>query len=163
MYTDTFEVQFNYSPITDYPSNPVPNSDVTQVSLNPPPEISSYFDKLGPKYQYFLHKFKFTFCQLASQERFNLIQLLCEIKDVYSEHKRGFGVVDRLFLITPKPDAELKKQRMTKLPIHYRDQIQQPILLFHQILIHFQFIPFLYSQRQIFFPNLDRLISFFSL
>ena len=83
MYTDTFEVQFSYSPITDYPSNLVRIYDVTQVSLNPPTEISSYFDELGRKYQYFLHKFNFTFCQLASQELFILIQLLCEFKDVY--------------------------------------------------------------------------------
>ena len=119
MYTDASEVQLKYSPITDYLPNPVSIYDVTQVSLNPPPEVSSFFDKLGPKYNYFLHKFNFTFCPLASQELFNLMQLLCEIQDVYSKHKHGSGVVDRLFQIKRKPDADLKKQRMTKLHIHY--------------------------------------------
>ena len=47
------------------------------------------------------------------------MQLLCKIQDNYSEHKHGFGDVDRLFLITLKPDAQLIKQRMTKGRIHY--------------------------------------------
>ena len=44
------------------------------------------------------------------------MELLCEFQDVYSEHKNDFGVGDLLCHITPKPDAELKKQRNTRNP-----------------------------------------------
>ena len=51
--------------------------------------------------------------------------MLCEFQDDYSQHKNDFVVVDIPFHITLKPDAELKKQRITKVPFRYRDQIQQ--------------------------------------
>ena len=53
------------------------------------------------------------------------MQFLCQFQDVYSQYKYDFDVIDIPFQITLKPDAELKKQRITKVPTHYRDQIQQ--------------------------------------
>ena len=53
------------------------------------------------------------------------MQNLCEFQDVYSQHKNVFGVVDMPLYNTHKPDAELTKQRIIKVPIHYRDQTQQ--------------------------------------
>ena len=46
-------------------------------------------------------------------------------QDVHSKHEYEFGVVDILFHIAIKPDAELEKQRITKVPIPYRDQKKQ--------------------------------------
>ena len=37
------------------------------------------------------------------------MQLLCEFRDVYSQHQYDLGIVDIPFHITLKPDAELKK------------------------------------------------------
>ena len=103
----------------------LPILDVTQVSINPPPEILSRFDKLDPIYHCLLHIFIFTYCQLSSQGLFNLMQLLCEFQDVYSHYQYDFGVVDILFHITLEADAELKEKRITKVPILYRDQMKQ--------------------------------------
>ena len=50
--------------------------------------------------------------------------LLCERQDVYWQHKYNFGVADIPFHSTHKSDAELKKQRITKIPIHYREKTQ---------------------------------------
>ena len=125
MYPDTFEVHYKSSPITDHPPNYIPIYDVTQVSLNIPPETSSQIKKPDHEYQYFLHKFIFTYCQLSTQELFNVVQWLCEIQDVHSQHENDFSVIDLPFHITLEPDAELRKQRITKVPFHYRDQRQQ--------------------------------------
>ena len=124
MYPETFEVHDKYSPITNYPSDPVPIYDVTQVSINPAPEILSRFDKLDPIYHCFLHVFIFTYCQLSSQGLFNLIQLLCEFQGVYSQHQYDFGVVDIPFTSHLKQMPNWKK-RITKVPIVYRDQMKQ--------------------------------------
>ena len=124
MYTDTFEVHDKYSPISHYLFNPVPIYDVTQLSIVPPAKISSQTNKIDPKWHPLLHKSNFTYCQFPSQEVFKLMQMLCEIQDGYSQHKNVLGVVDMPFHITHRPAAELNRQRITKVPIHYRDQTQ---------------------------------------
>ena len=53
------------------------------------------------------------------------MKLLCVSQDVHSKHEDEFGVVDILFHIALKPDTELEKQRITKVPIPYRDQIKR--------------------------------------
>ena len=51
--------------------------------------------------------------------------MLCEFQLVYSHYQYVFGVVDNLSHNIMKADAKLKKERITKFPIPYRDQIQQ--------------------------------------
>ena len=53
------------------------------------------------------------------------MQLLGELQDVYSHYKYDFGVVDIPIHSTLKPDAELKKQRITKTPKHYSEKVQK--------------------------------------
>ena len=98
MYPDTFEVHYKYYPFTDHPPNYIPIYDVTQVSSNSPPETSSQIKKPDHEYQYFLHKIIFTYCQFSTQELFNLVQLLREIQDVYSQHENDFSVRVYLFI-----------------------------------------------------------------
>ena len=52
------------------------------------------------------------------------MQLLFEFQDMYSQHKYDFFVVAIPIRITLKQDAALKKQRITKIPIHCREKIQ---------------------------------------
>ena len=53
------------------------------------------------------------------------MQLLSDFQDVYSPHKIDFGVVDMFFHITLKLDTGMTKQSITKVPIHYRDKVEQ--------------------------------------
>ena len=53
------------------------------------------------------------------------MQSLSGFPDLCSQHKSDFGVVDITIRITLEPDAEFKKQLITKVPIHYQDQLQQ--------------------------------------
>ena len=78
MYSEIFEVDHKYSPITDYPSNPVPIHDITQIPKKPPRELSSQIIKPFHKYHSLLHKLNMTNCQLSPQELINLMHLLCE-------------------------------------------------------------------------------------
>ena len=50
---------------------------------------------------------------------------LCEFQDVYSEHCYDFGLIGIPFHNTLKADAELKKQRSTRIPIHYKEKLQK--------------------------------------
>ena len=100
MYPDTFEVHDNFSPITDYPSNPITTHDVTHFKMISPPEISSKNKKVDPIYHSSLHKFNLTYCQLSLQELFNRIQLLSKCLDVSLQHKYDYGIVDIHFHTT---------------------------------------------------------------
>ena len=57
------------------------------------------------------------------------MQNVFEHQDVSLQHKYDFGgVVDIPFRITLKPDVELKKESVTKIAIHYRDEIQKNLV-----------------------------------
>ena len=73
---------------------------------------------LSPQIQFYI-------LPTLSVELFELTQLLCEFQDYYSPHKNDCGVVDIFFHITLKLDAGLKNESVTKVPIHYRDQLEQ--------------------------------------
>ena len=60
--------------------------------------------------------------QITTTDLKQLMTLLCEFQDVYSQHCYDFSLNDIPFHITLKPHAELKKQRKTKIPIHYKEK-----------------------------------------
>ena len=82
--------------------------------MKSPPEILSQIIELDTKNLSFLHIFNFTYCRLSSQELLDLMHLLCEVQDVYSQHNNDCDAVDLPFHITFKPDAELKKATYRK-------------------------------------------------
>ena len=73
-----------------------------QLSVIPPQEVSSKFNKNDSKDLSFLHNGFLTICRFSVQDLFNLMQLLCEIQDDYSKHNYGFSVVGSTFRITLK-------------------------------------------------------------
>ena len=49
----------------------------------------------------------------------NLMQLLCEFQHVQPQYKYDLGVLDILFHNIHKPNTDLKKQGITKLPNNF--------------------------------------------
>ena len=121
MNPHTFDTHDTYSPISHYTSNSFPVFIVNQVSIYPSLEFSSEIIEIDHKNHPFLHRIILLFCQISSPELFNLMQLVWEVQDVPSPHKYAIVVPDILFHITLQPDAEMKKQSISKVPIHSRD------------------------------------------
>ena len=71
----------------------------------------------------FLSFFDFKYSDLTDAELTSPCQILIKDKDVYSRHKYGVGCTKQKLHINLKDDAFFKPQRVTKLPMHYREQV----------------------------------------
>ena len=71
----------------------------------------------------FITKFNFQFSDLTDTEYITLCNLLLKYITFYSTHKNDVGTIATPFRIRLKPNAQLIKQRPSKVPIHYRDKL----------------------------------------
>ena len=67
--------------------------------------------------QKLLKHFNFSKSDLTQEEFKKLIKLILEYKDVYAKSKYDVGTVKTPFHIQLKTDAELRKQRPSKVPL----------------------------------------------
>lgn len=72
----------------------------------------------------FLRKFDFSETDLTDDELEYLIRILIEDKDVYSHHKYDVGKINQKFHVKLKENSELKKQRPSRVPLHYQSKLE---------------------------------------
>ena len=70
-------------------------------------------------------QFNFQYSDITDNEMTLLIDMLFNSKDVYSLHKFDVGKTQQKFHVTLKPNAELKRQRASKVPLHLRDKLEK--------------------------------------
>ena len=58
------------------------------------------------------------------EERDKLFKLIIKHEDLYSNHKYDLGLTKEKFQIKLKPNAELRTQRPSKVPLHYREIVK---------------------------------------
>ena len=71
----------------------------------------------------FVNKFNFQFSDLTDTEYITLCNMSLEYKTWYATHKNDVGKISTPFRIRLKPNAQLITQRPSKVPIHYRDEL----------------------------------------
>ena len=54
-----------------------------------------------------------------------LIDMLVDVRDVYSQHKFDVGKTRQNFHVTLKPNVELKRQRPSKVPLHLKEKLEK--------------------------------------
>ena len=54
-----------------------------------------------------------------------LIDMLEDARDVYSQHNFDVGKTRQNFHVTLKPNAELKRQRPSKVPLHLKEKLEK--------------------------------------
>ena len=59
-----------------------------------------------------------------------LIDMLIDLKNVYSFHKFDVGKNRQKFHVTLKPNVELKRQRASKVPLHLKDKLEKLLTQF---------------------------------
>ncbi len=72
---------------------------------------------------HFLKSFDFQYSDLNDTELIELMKILIEDSDVYSKHKYDIGKIKQKFHITLKPNTELRKQRVSKVSLHYKEKL----------------------------------------
>ena len=67
-----------------------------------------------------MDNFDFTQSDLTDDELFEIIERILEDNDAYSHHKYDIGRTKHKIHLPLKKDANFKKQRPGKIPIHLR-------------------------------------------
>ena len=70
----------------------------------------------------FINKFNCQFSDIKDTEYITLCSMLLKYKTCYATHKNDVGKISTPFRIRLKPNAQLMTQRLSKVPIHYRDK-----------------------------------------
>ena len=72
-----------------------------------------------------LKKFNFEYYDLTDTEYVNLCNILINNQHSYAKHKNDVGKNPTIFRIRIKENCKLQTQRPSKVPIHYRDRINE--------------------------------------
>ena len=72
-----------------------------------------------------MKKFNFEYSDLTDTEYVNLCNILINNQHCYAKHKKDVGKTYTPFRIRIKENCELQTQRLSKVPIHYRDRINK--------------------------------------
>ena len=117
-------------------------TDFTRGSESCQPPCTEKFPILSPKQlnddltEYYLQyqsediknlikQFDFRYTDLEDEKLVTLIDMIIDSREVYSQHKFDIGQTKQKIHVTLKPDSELKKQRPSKCPIHFKDKLEK--------------------------------------
>ena len=68
--------------------------------------------------------FDFSESDITDSELQHFLRVLIENNDVFSKFTYDVGKITQEFHVKLKKDAELRKQRPSKVPLHYRDRLE---------------------------------------
>ena len=69
--------------------------------------------------------FDFQYSDITDEEMTLLIDMLIDSRDVYSQHKFDVGKTRQMFHVTLKPNVQLKRQRSSKVPLHWKEKLEK--------------------------------------
>ena len=98
------------------PQMPKLACDITRKQLN-----EKFFSEFSPTEQTFLKNFDFSEYDITDSELQHLLRVLIEINDVFAKFTCDVEKITQEFHVKLKKDAELRKQRPSKVPLHYRE------------------------------------------
>ena len=93
--------------------------DIKQKQLN-----EKFFSEFSPTEQIFLKSFDFSESDITDSELQQLLRVLIENNDAFSKFTDDVEKIMQEFLVKLKKDAELRNQRPSKVPLHYRDRLE---------------------------------------
>ena len=84
----------------------------------------NFFSEFSPTEQTFLKNFDFSESDFTDSELQHLLSVLIENNDVFSKFTYDVGKLTQEFHVQLKRDAELRKQRPSKVLLHYRGRLE---------------------------------------
>ena len=73
----------------------------------------------------YVKEFDFQFSYITDEQMTLLMDMLIDSRDVYSQHKFDVGKTRQKFLLTLKPNVELKRQRPSKVPLLLNEKLEK--------------------------------------
>ena len=83
-----------------------------------------FFSVFSPTEQTFLKNFDFSESDITDSELQHLLRVLIENNDVFSNFTYDVRRITQEFHVKLKKYAELRKQRPSKVPLHYKDRLE---------------------------------------
>ena len=83
-----------------------------------------FFSEFSPTEQTFQKNFDFSESDITDSELQLFLRVLIENIDVFSKITYEFGKITQEFHVKLKKGAELRKQQLSKVPLHYRDRLE---------------------------------------
>ena len=83
-----------------------------------------FSSEFSPTEQTFLKNFDFSVSDFTDSELKNLLRVLIKSNDVLFKFTHEVGKITQEFHVKLKKDAELREQRLSKVPLHYRDRLE---------------------------------------
>ena len=100
-------------------------------NLRPSNKIRKDFPPLpysSSEHQQFIKKFNFEYSDLTDTEYVNFFNILINNQNCYAKHKIDVEKLFTPFRIRIKENCKLQTQRPSKVPIHYRDRLNNLLL-----------------------------------
>ena len=97
------------------PQMPKLACDIKRKQLN-----GKFFSEFSPTDQTFLKNFDFSESDVTDSELQHLLRALIKNIDVFSKFTYDAGKITQKFHVKLKKNSELRKQRPSKKPLHYR-------------------------------------------
>ena len=96
-------------------------------NLRPSYKIGKDFPSLpySAEKQQFIKKFNFENSDSTDNEYVNLCNILINNQNCYAKHRNDVGKISTPFRIRIKENCKLQTQRLSKVPIHYRDRLNK--------------------------------------
>ena len=119
-YTNKYELETDFSKeLKDLKPKSELNSQThfTNTQIH---EIQKKFDKTK---QEFLKKFDFTHSDIDQNQLQDLMNMLLQNKNVYSQHKYDVGLIKQKFHVKLLPNSVLTKQRPSRVSFHYQEKL----------------------------------------
>ena len=101
------------------PQMPKLTCDIKQKQLN-----EKFSSEFSPTEQTLMKNVNFSAFDISDSELQHLLRVLIENNDVFSKFTYDVGEITQEFHAKLKKDAELRKQRLSKVPLHYRDRLE---------------------------------------
>ena len=117
-----FSLHQIYMTNSDIPHHPSPLYNVQPTSHTSETRIFLSLPYTSENLK-FIYKFNFQFSDLTDTEYITLCNMLLKYKTCYATHKNDVGKISTPFRIRLKPNAQLMTQSLSKVPIHYRDNL----------------------------------------
>ena len=87
--------------------------------------IEYYFQYQPKELVEYIKQFDFQYSDITDNELTLYIDMLFDSKDLYSLHKFDVGKTRQKFYVTLEPNAELKRQGASKVPLHLKDKLEK--------------------------------------
>ena len=120
-FSENYELPTDFS---DELKNLKPKAEGTFITIGDEKLDKKLLSKFPKSDREFLQKFDFSQSDIDEKQLAELLEIIVLTKDVYSLHKYDVGVIKQKFHVKLLSYALFRKQRPSRVPLHYEEKLK---------------------------------------